>query len=166
MQHCWYRLQTVATDVMLALMSANQIKCMSMNQIEILTTHWLPQFIMPNKLFRPYGLFSWGAETQGGWGIYSPIIWLYPPQSFSVVCICIPPPNNLILVCIWVLVSTWIREKKWRSFFWSSLNLLTRKNRGSSPPMLKIGQIWVKIANYFPQCSTKIGTPGLQGAKV
>ena len=26
--------------------------------------------------------------------------------------------------------------------------------------MLKIGQNWSKIANYPPQCSTKIGTPG------
>ena len=25
--------------------------------------------------------------------------------------------------------------------------------------MLKIGQNWGKIANYLPQCSTKIGTP-------
>ena len=32
--------------------------------------------------------------------------------------------------------------------------------RGSSPPMLKIGQNWDKIANYPPQCSTKIATPG------
>ena len=29
--------------------------------------------------------------------------------------------------------------------------------RGSSPP--KIGQNWVKIANYPPQCLTKICTP-------
>ena len=27
--------------------------------------------------------------------------------------------------------------------------------------MLKIGQNWRKIANYPPQCSTKIGTPVL-----
>ena len=33
------------------------------------------------------------------------------------------------------------------------------RGRGSSPPMLKIGQNWDKIANYFPQCSAKIGTP-------
>ena len=26
--------------------------------------------------------------------------------------------------------------------------------------MLKKGQNWGKIANYTPQCSTKIGTPG------
>ena len=26
--------------------------------------------------------------------------------------------------------------------------------------MLKIGKNWGKIANYPPQCSTKIGTPG------
>ena len=32
--------------------------------------------------------------------------------------------------------------------------------RGSSPPMLKLGQNWGKIANYLPQCSTKICTPG------
>ena len=30
------------------------------------------------------------------------------------------------------------------------------------PPMLKIGQNWGKIANYPPQCSTKIGTTVLQ----
>ena len=29
--------------------------------------------------------------------------------------------------------------------------------RGSSPPMLKIGQNWGKIANYPLQCSTQIG---------
>ena len=31
------------------------------------------------------------------------------------------------------------------------------RGRGSSPPMLKIGQNWGKIANYPPKCSTKIG---------
>ena len=34
--------------------------------------------------------------------------------------------------------------------------------RGSSPPMLKIGQNWGKIASYPPQCSTKICTPADQ----
>ena len=36
------------------------------------------------------------------------------------------------------------------------------RGRGSSPPMLKIGQNWGKIANYPPQCSTEIGTPDCQ----
>ena len=50
----------------------------------------------------------------------------------------------------------------WRPFFWSSLNLLTWTNSWSRfiPPMLKIGQNWGKIANYPPQCSKMIGTPG------
>ena len=45
-------------------------------------------------------------------------------------------------------------------FVWSSLNSTSEQSRGrgSSPPMLKIGQNWGKIANYSPQCSTKIGT--------
>ena len=30
------------------------------------------------------------------------------------------------------------------------------------PPTLKIGQNWGKIANYPPQCSTKICTPALE----
>ena len=37
--------------------------------------------------------------------------------------------------------------------------------RGSSPPMLKIGQNWDKIANYPPQCSTKICTPDSKSRK-
>ena len=37
--------------------------------------------------------------------------------------------------------------------------------RGSSPPRLKIGQNWGKIANYPPQCSTKICTPGRSSTK-
>ena len=35
--------------------------------------------------------------------------------------------------------------------------------------MLKIGRNWGKIANYLPQCSTKIGTPDnsqLMGRKI
>ena len=32
--------------------------------------------------------------------------------------------------------------------------------QGSSLPMVKIEQNWGKIANYPPQCSKKIGTPG------
>ena len=36
-----------------------------------------------------------GAETRGGWGIYPPIIWLYPPHSLRMVHTCTPPPNNL-----------------------------------------------------------------------
>ena len=53
-------------------------------------------------------------------------------------------------------------------FFCSSLNLLTCKNcgRGSSPPMLKIGQNWGKIANYPPQCSTKICSPAYNAVKL
>ena len=31
--------------------------------------------------------------------------------------------------------------------------------------MLKIGQNWGKIANYLPQYSTKIGTPGHGGTR-
>ena len=50
-----------------------------------------------------------------------------------------------------------------KTFFWSSLNLLALKKSWSRfiPPMLKIGRNWGKIANHSPQCSTKIGTPGL-----
>ena len=49
-------------------------------------------------------------------------------------------------------------------FFDLQLICSSEQNRGrsSSPPMLKIGQKWGKIANYPPQCSTKIGTPGYQ----
>ena len=69
----------------------------------------------------------------------------------------------------------------WRPLFWSlpefgekkcsifgedlffALHLIgsPEKNGGriSSPPMLKIGKNWGKIANYPPQCSTKICTP-------
>ena len=45
-------------------------------------------------------------------------------------------------------------------FFWSALNFHTRTKSWSRfiPPMLKIGQNCCKIANYTPQCSTKIGT--------
>ena len=47
-------------------------------------------------------------------------------------------------------------------FFGLHLICLPEKDRGrdSSPPMLKIGQNWGKIADYPPQCSTKIGTTG------
>ena len=46
-------------------------------------------------------------------------------------------------------------------FFWSSFNLLTRTKSWSRfiPPLLKIGQNWGKVANYIPQCSTKIDSP-------
>ena len=50
-----------------------------------------------------------------------------------------------------------------KTFFFFGLHLTCspeqNRGQGSSPPMLKIGQNWGKIANYPPQCSTKIGTP-------
>ena len=100
-----------------------------------------------------------------------------------------PPIANVWLcawVCIWAQVSTRIRGKKCSNFgkdfffglhlnsgkkgvpflakiFFFGLHLiyLPEKNRGrgSSPPILKIGQNWGKIANYPLQCSTKNGTP-------
>ena len=88
---------------------------------------------------------------------------------------------------LFFLVFTWIRGKKvfqfWWSFFfglhvnswkksvsflaktifcfWSSLDLLTWRKWWLRfiPPMLRIGQNWGKVANYPPQCSTKICTP-------
>ena len=117
--------------------------------------------------------------------IYPRIIWLHPPNNLIMVYICILPPNNLTLACIWITLSwsatlefgeknfqfwwrpfflnfTWIRGKKlfqfwWRPFFWSSLNLLTWKNRGrcTSLPMLKIQQNWGKIANYPPNAQQR-----------
>ena len=68
------------------------------------------------------------------------------------------------------LVFTWIRGKKSvpcfgeNLFFALHLICSPEKNggRGSSPSMLKIGQNWGKIANYPPQCSTKICTPARQ----
>ena len=129
-----------------------------------------------------------GCRNPGGMGGY------IPPNNLTKVYICIPP-NNLTLVCMWI---TWIRGKKLLKdlFFWSSLafgektlEILVKafffglhiicwpekyRDRGSSLPMLKIGQNWGKIANYSPQSSTKIGTPvytdiigaGFRGAKV
>ena len=99
-----------------------------------------------------------------------------------------PPPNPKIsppphceflarrlvpfLVKTFFLVFTWIRGKKvfhfwWRPFFCSSLNLLPWTKWWSRfiPPMLKIGQNWGKIANYPPQCSTKICTPVTEAKK-
>ena len=45
-------------------------------------------------------------------------------------------------------------------FFWSSQNFhtWTKSWSGFIPPMLKMGQNWGKIANFPPQCSTKIVT--------
>ena len=42
-------------------------------------------------------------------------------------------------------------------YFWSPLNFHSEQNRGrgSSPPMLKIGQNWGKIANYSPNAQQK-----------
>ena len=40
-------------------------------------------------------------------------------------------------------------------FFWSSLHFQTWTNRGSSPPMLKIGQNWGKIANHLPNAQQR-----------
>ena len=107
-----------------------------------------------------------------------PIVWIWSRSA--------SPPNSLTLVCIWAELSIWNRGKKvfhfwWRSFFlvfiwiWGKkcsflvttfffgLHLICspeqNHGRGSSLPMLKIGQNLGKIANYLPQCSTKIGTP-------
>ena len=98
------------------------------------------------------------GETPGDGGIN-------PPNNLSMVFICIPS-KNLAPVRIWAQVSTWIQEKKCSIvgedlFFGLYLICSPEKNRGrgSSSPMLKIGQNWVKIANYPHQCSTKICTP-------
>ena len=95
-----------------------------------------------------------GVPKPGG-GISPTIIWLYPPNSLSMVYICIPP-------IIWLWCASERRcplefgEKsvpflvKTFFFFWSSLNLLTWTKSWSRfiPPMLKIGQNWGKVANY------------------
>ena len=65
------------------------------------------------------------------------------------------------------LVFTWIRGKKvFHLHFIFGLHYIStpeqNRGRGSSLPMLKIGQNWGKIANYPPQCSTKIGTTALK----
>ena len=44
-----------------------------------------------------------------------------------------------------------------KTFFFFCLHLICLPEK-DHPPMLKIGQNWDKIANYLPQCSTKIGT--------
>ena len=124
-----------------------------------------------------------GVPKPGGDGRY------IPPNNLSVVYICILP-NNLTLVCIWAQVSTWIREKKcsffgedllfsfffvftWirgksvpslvKTFFGLHLICSPEKNRGRglSPPMLKIGQNWGKIANYPPPVLNKDRHPCL-----
>ena len=53
-------------------------------------------------------------------------------------------------------------EKKSSSLvktFFLGLHLICSPEKGSSPPMSNLGQNWGKIANYLPQCSTKICTP-------
>ena len=98
------------------------------------------------------------------------------------------PPNNLILSLpivwewftsafppiIWLWCTSEYRcplefgEKSVpflvKTFFIFGLLLIClpeqNRARGSSSTMLKIGQNWGKIANYSPQCSTKIGNPG------
>ena len=68
-----------------------------------------------------------------------------------------PPPNPKISPPNCEFLATRLVSFWWRPFFCYSLNLLTRKNsaRGSSPPMLKIGQNWGKIANYSPPMLNK-----------
>ena len=79
------------------------------------------------------------------------------------VYICIHP-NNLTVVCMWI---TWIREKKTleilvKTFFFG-LHLICwrekNRGRGSSPPMLKIGQNWGRIANYSPSNAQQRSAP-------
>ena len=140
------------------------------------------------KFILPYSFIvePRGAETRGGWGnISPPILWLYPPNSLRMVHICILPNNlrmglqlsvNLGEKSVLFLLKTFFfffglhlnSERKsvlflMKTFFlvftWISIPEQNR-GRGSSPSMLKIGQNWDKIANYPPQCSTKIGTTG------
>ena len=141
---------------------------------------------------------SMGAETRGDGGIYPPnsltvyppIIWVWPtsasPNNWTKVCIwalddvwtffglhVISGTNISGEDLFLFLLFTKIRGQKlfnfrWRSFFWSSLDLprmlnlfhiwFTWKKSWSRfiPQMLKMGQNWGKIANYPPQCSTKI----------
>ena len=88
---------------------------------------------------------SQGCRNKGGY---------IPPQYFG----CIPPYN----LCVH-LSENWGKSVLFlMKTFFLVLTKITEQNRGrgSSPPMLKIGQNWGKIANYPPQCSTKIGTTG------
>ena len=132
-----------------------------------------------------------GAKTRGRWGIYPhnfphnltvftliiwvwstyaspPILWLWSASQRKSL-LEFGEKSAPVLVKTFVFsVFTWIRGKKCSifgedHFVWSSLNLLIWKKImvEAHTQMLKIRQNWVEIANYPPQCSTKIGTPDL-----
>ena len=111
------------------------------------------------------------ARNQGcrnpGWGdggyippitdCIPPIIWLWSTSA--------SPP----IIWLWSALECWSSLKFGKkslsilvkTFFWSSLNLLIWKKLWSRfiPPNVENRQNWSKIANYPPQCSTKIGIP-------
>ena len=116
-----------------------------------------------------------GAETRRGWGIYPPNNFTVSPPIVWVWSTSASPPkiwlwcaskrrcplefgekNVPFFVKTFFLVFTWIWAKKGfhfsEDFFFYGLHLICspeqNRGRGSSPPMLKIGQNWGKIANY------------------
>ena len=103
------------------------------------------------------------------WNEYLCGMFLCNKCFLTKVYICIHP-NNLTVVCMWI---TWIQGKKpleilvMTFFFGLHLICWREKNRGrgSSPPMLKIGQNWGRIANYFPS-NVQQGSAPLQVRKL
>ena len=105
--------------------------------------------------WRPFFFFlvftwTWGKVFYFWW---RPFFWSSPEFGGKSV---------LFLMKTFFMVVTWICGKKvfHLHLFWSSLNFQTWTKSWSRfiPTTLKIGQNWGKIANYPPQCSTKIGT--------
>ena len=117
-------------------------------------------------------------KQEGDGGYIPPIIWMYTPNILRMVHICIPPnnlngctserkfgeKNVLFLLKTFFLVFTWIWGKKCFVCFFLVFTKFSHLNKivvEVHPPMLKLGQNWGKIANYPPQCSTKIDTTDL-----
>ena len=120
-------------------------------------------------------------KPEEGWGIYYPnnLRMVYSTSaSPKKIWLCVHLSAGLHLnsgkTSVPFLVKTFyfwsspeLEEKsvafKWRLCFFFALHLICspeqNRGRGSSPPMLKIEQNWGNIANYPPQCSTKICTP-------
>ena len=104
-----------------------------------------------------------GAETRrGGMGRYIlPIIWLYPPNNLSIVCICIPP-----IIWLWCAFERRspleFGEQSFLSlgedlFFGLHFICSPEKNRGrgSSPQSWKQGKIGVKLQVISPNAQQR-----------
>ena len=113
---------------------------------------------------------GWEDISPNNFTVYPPTIWVWSSSATPPIIWlwCTSERRSVLKKSVPFLMKTFyfwsspeFGEKSVPFLVKSSLNFLTWKKSWSRfiLPMLKIGKNWGKIANYPPQCSTKISPP-------